>query len=111
MHPGVCCGDDLKRRGRIRGQSNLVALERVAAEANVRHWRCLAHTSHRNCQGDVGGIYFILGSIPNAAGTMVLCSFAFLTAPLPRVADDSPEMVSLNPICDLVWVECGSRKR
>ena len=25
-----------------------------------------------------GGIWFILGSIPNDAGTMVLCSFAFL---------------------------------
>ena len=34
-----------------------------------------------------GGIQFILGLIPNGAGTMVLCSFAFLTGLSAAVED------------------------
>ena len=52
-----------------------------------------------------------MGSIPIGAGTEVLRCFFFSGSANSPVAYVSPwEVVGSNPSCNLVWLECSSRK-
>ena len=60
----------------------------------------------------VGGSSLVIRSIPIGTGTMVLRCFLFsgsVNSPGLAVAA-SPEIVGSNPSCNLVWLECSSRK-